>query len=125
MKLKLPLFILSILLCRLTSASTNVPAVISSNQVWTAGGSPYLITSDVLITQGVSVDVKPGVSVFSGTGNKLTVNGRLTAIGSSDSLITFHAMTIYFSDTAVDYDILTNTGSRFKNCNFIRSGVPS
>ncbi len=61
-------------------ASTAVPANISSNQVWTAANSPYIVSNNVLVNTGVAVTVMPGVTIQS-TGNfKIIVNGEFSAI---------------------------------------------
>ncbi len=99
-------------------ASTTVPAIINSNQVWDVSGSPYLVGVNVLITQGVKVDVKPGVSIISNGLCRLTVNGTFSAMGKSDSLILIKGLSIYFSDSSVDYNPSSNTGSQFTYCLF-------
>ncbi len=118
MNLKLHLTAVFLFLVTIAMASTTVPAVISSSQVWNASGSPYLISSNVIIDAGVSLDIKPGVRVVSDGNYRITVNGRLTAIGTYDSVISFQSLTIYFSDTSADYNPSLNTGSQFKNCSF-------
>ncbi len=115
-KLLLPIFLF--LICGFASASTTVSSVISSNQVWTPSGSPYLINSQVIINQGVTVTIKPGVEVIASASYKLTVNGCLIAIGNKDSLVKFKALSIVFSDTAMDYNPSTKTGCQIKYCSF-------
>lgn len=100
------------------NASTTVPAVITTNQVWDITGSPYLINANVLLNQGITVDVKPGVSIIASGQFKLTVNGTLKAVGKADSVILIKGLSIYFSDSSVDFNPTTFAGCQFKNCAF-------
>jgi hypothetical protein len=70
------------------NAQTIIPAGNISG-TWNAGGSPYNITGDVTIPNGESLLVEPGV-IINFTGSfKFIVSGRITAIGTSLSPITF------------------------------------
>ena len=70
----------------------------TTNQEWTTSGSPYVIDGNLVVASGVTLTVDPGVIVkFNGTPRLLTINGTLSAIGTSGSRITF---TSYQDDTA-------------------------
>jgi RHS repeat-associated protein len=70
----------------------------TTNQEWTTSGSPYVVDGTVTVASGVTLTVDPGVIVkFNGTAVGLTINGTLSAIGTSGSRITF---TSYQDDTA-------------------------
>lgn len=57
--------------------------------MWTAGGSPYLVTGNITVPSGHSLTIEPGVEVnFQGHYN-MVVNGNLQAIGTENSMITF------------------------------------
>jgi hypothetical protein len=69
---------------------TSLPTTITSDQTWTAAGSPYTGAS-VTIASGVTVTVEPG-AVVKLTGD-LIVNGTLDARGTVAQPITFTSTT--------------------------------
>ncbi|GMU66912.1 MAG: hypothetical protein AMXMBFR36_31860 [Acidobacteriota bacterium] len=62
---------------------------ILSNEVWTANGSPHVLTSNVLIPAGVTVTVAPCADVRVRPGFDLTVQGALVAVGTPHQRIRF------------------------------------
>lgn len=118
MKLKLLVTTCLLAFYSIIIASTTVPSVITTSQVWDVSGSPYLINGNVLLNQGLTVEVKPGVSIISSGQFKFTVNGTLKAIGKADSVILIKGLSIYFSDSSVDFNPATYAGCQFKNCAF-------
>jgi hypothetical protein len=68
------------------------------DSTWTLAKSPYNITGNVLVPQGKTLTIKPGVVVqfpqTIGANSELIVKGTLKAIGSSDSKIMFTGGTI-------------------------------
>jgi RHS repeat-associated protein len=76
---------------------TNVTGTISTNTTWTLTDSPYVMTGNVTVAAGVTLTIEPGVVVEGNSASRqLTVNGALTADGTSGSRITFTSS----SDTA-------------------------
>lgn len=62
---------------------------ITANTTWLEGLT-YIVTCDVTINAGVTVTVQPGTIIkFNATSRKLTVNGTLHALGTTDNLIYF------------------------------------
>ena len=57
--------------------------------VWTAAFSPYLVTDDVTIPDGLTLRIMPGVTVFFDPGVKMIINGSLVAEGSEKNEIFF------------------------------------
>ena len=68
---------------------TNVGGVITADTVWTRDGSPYEVTSDITVLDGVTLEIEAGATVLFGENTGLTVNGRLVAAGSAFDRITF------------------------------------
>lgn len=110
--------LLTLLLTSAIYAQTNVPAVISSNQVWDAAGSPYIIGQNTIINNGVTVDILPGTTILNSGSFKLIVDGELNADGTSDSVIIIDKLNFEFSNKASSYNFSTNNGSHFTYCFF-------
>jgi hypothetical protein len=69
-------------------SQTTIPAGNVSG-TWTAENSPYLITGDILIATGSTLNIEPNVTVEFQGFYKLAVEGQLLALGEKDNLITF------------------------------------
>ncbi|MGH3079831.1 MAG: DUF6531 domain-containing protein, partial [Gaiellaceae bacterium] len=71
-------------------AATNISGTLTGVHTWTLAGSPYVLTGNTTIAAGASVTIEAGVVV---QGNHqlrtLTVNGTLTANGTSAQPVTF------------------------------------
>jgi hypothetical protein len=114
-------------------SGTEVGGTINSNVTWTYAGSPYYLTSDLTIQQGVTVTIESGVQVnfiqdiptHDSVGrptdkylyHNLEVDGTLIAIGQSAPITFSYGNQITFSSSSsasiiknVDFDGL-NDGS--------------
>jgi len=82
-----------LLLTPLANASgpTYVKGIISTDTAWTLANSPYILTAPTLVESGATLTVEPGVEVRFAEGSKLTVEGRLQAVGTSSNKIKFTA----------------------------------
>jgi hypothetical protein len=69
--------------------STEIYGVITQSTTWTAAGSPYHLTDNVIVTRGVTLTIEPGVTVMSYVEKELKVLGHLEAIGAPTQPITF------------------------------------
>ncbi len=85
------LFVL-VLLSTFTYAQTDVSGGIFSPTVWTLAGSPYTVTSDVVIFPDQSLTIEAGVIIQFSPGTQLeNRDGDLVAEGTSMAPITFTA----------------------------------
>lgn len=87
--MKLRILILLFLLPVFRAQATNLSGGIYSNTTWTLSGSPYVMTSDMVVFDGVILTIEPGVVISVDSGVKLEVRGRIIAQGTSAQTITF------------------------------------
>jgi hypothetical protein len=96
--------------------ATNVGGVITGNTTWDLACSPWSVVNNVMVLDGVTLTIEPGVEVRFDAARALQINGELIAIGTSEDPILFTSNIgsspgdwayILFSDTAVDatYDL--------------------
>jgi flagellar hook assembly protein FlgD len=71
------------------SQATNVSGTISSNTTWDIFGSPYIVTGDITINNGVALTINPGVQVLFDGFYNITANGVLDAQGNASNRIVF------------------------------------
>lgn len=97
-------------------ASTQVPKVISANEIWTVDKSPYVLTENTAILNGANVTVMPGVEIRGGagpsTGLTLQIHGGFACLGKADSMIAISNITLQYNTTAVDFNRKTGKGSQ-------------
>jgi hypothetical protein len=79
-------FILSI---NLLQAQTNVSGNITTNTTWTKAASPYIISSNILISSGVTLTLQPGTIVKFNENYGFTINGELISNGNSSDSVYF------------------------------------
>jgi hypothetical protein len=90
-------FIFYIFLAFSICGQTNVSGGIYENTIWSISGSPYLVTSSIVVFPGKTLTIEPGVEVkitpdYSfNTGNLryIEIRGSLFAVGTSDAPIIF------------------------------------
>ncbi|TCS84490.1 Ig-like domain-containing protein [Tepidibacillus fermentans] len=75
------------------STGTNVSGIIKQDTTWTLAGSPYYLTGDIQIANGVTLTVESGV-IIEGNNNRIRVFGDFEAIGKSNSRIVFNDVNI-------------------------------
>jgi predicted outer membrane repeat protein len=81
----------------LISILISIPVVLSSQTnvtgevygVWDKNNSPYLINSNITVPNGSSLVIEPGVEVQFMGHYKFSINGTLSAIGTSTEMIHF------------------------------------
>ncbi len=84
-----------LLLAGSASASTDVGGSIASDTTWGSAGSPYVVTSTVVVENGAVLTIEPGVEVRVGAGLAIRVGssslgaGTLSARGTPELPIVF------------------------------------
>jgi RHS repeat-associated protein len=88
---------------------TNLPGStshISTDTTWTAAGSPYVLSHDVIVDDGKTLTIEPGVVVKINGSGALRVSGQLIARGSASEPIYFTS----YLDDAVGGDTNGSSG---------------
>jgi len=70
-------------------AQTNVSGALYSNTTWTAANSPYIVTANVIVFDGVQLTIEPGVTVKFDDNTMLELRGKLVANGTAANHIIF------------------------------------
>ena len=119
----------------------EVSGIITKDTTWREVSSPYIVTGNTLVSEGITLTIEPGVSVKFETpldehpdeeepevvepgswiGYHIKIDGTLVAKGTEDKRIIFtsNKLTpspgdwggIYFSDKSTDWDEANNSGS--------------
>ena len=112
------------------SATTEVGGLITTDTTWTQANSPYVVTANVLVAEGVTLTIEPGVTVKFEEIKGLQIAGELIARGIETNPIVFTSnqaepapgdwVNIMFTKSSVDatYDDDGNylTGSILQYC---------
>lgn len=112
------------------SASINVCGPIISDTIWIKSQTPYQVTCNILVEEGVTLTIQPGVTVRFSEGTKLQVDGELQAVGHLNQEVIFTSGTsfpkpgdwsgIIFTDSSVDAgygsDGKLESGSALRHC---------
>ena len=76
-----------------TAGPTLVSGTLTANTTWTIPGSPYVVTGDVLVPEGVRLTLEPGVQVRFDTtppaSHSIVVSGTILSVGRPDLHVTF------------------------------------
>ena len=68
---------------------TEVNGIIDTDTTWTLANSPYIVTGNILVSQGVTLTIEPGVEIRFDGYYYLRVDGTLIADGTPEDLIVF------------------------------------
>lgn len=89
---------------------TDVSGIISQDTTWTQANSPYTLTGNLLVNNGVTLTIQPGVTVNINS-YYIEVNGTLVAIGTSNNMIRFNDGAITFTLSSTPWNNETDSGS--------------
>lgn len=135
------LILVTILVCGLTTsaftlfrtakASTEITGIISLDTTWTKTNSPYILTGPILVSNGATLTIEPGVTVHLNE-YYIRVNGTLVARGTNTDKIHFEPFNsnpgqylgtqLEFTSFSTDWNEQTKTGSIIENA-FINSDL--
>lgn len=93
----------------------DVGGVLTQNTTWTVANSPINLSKNLLVSQGITLKIDPGVTV-NFNGFLLQVDGYLTAQGTASINVVFHGgggELIYLSNS-VSYDPNVGQGLKFQ-----------
>lgn len=89
-------------------ADTDVSGFIFEDTVWTKAKSPYIVKDGIVVDDGATLTIEPGVTVKFEGNKAIEIDGKLLAKGKKDKKITFTRNEtdnwgyIMFSDSSVD-----------------------
>jgi hypothetical protein len=95
-------------------ADTNVSGVIAADATWTEANSPYILAGNVLVNNGVTLTIDPGVTINL-DGYYIMVNGTLQSLGSTTNPVTFNGGQIIFTEYCTDWNESTGVGCIIQN----------
>ena len=96
---------------------TQVGGSIDLNTTWTQGASPYNLTSPVIVSNGATLTIEAGVTVYLNSYN-MQINGILYARGSNDNNIVFVSSgsgSIAFTASSTSWNEQAGTGCIIEN----------
>jgi hypothetical protein len=80
------------------TSGTSVSGIIVTDTTWNQAGSPYTLIGNILVNNGVTLTIQPGITVNIGS-FYLMVNGTLQAIGTSTNPVTLNCDTSYYGSS--------------------------
>ncbi len=128
MKTKIAVILSLFIYCTNVSfaAGTAVSGYISHNIHWTAAGSPYLVTGNIVVKKNATLYIDSGVVVKFNKSKSIEVTGTIRAIGSGTNPVKFTSNLsnpapgdwgyIFLDDTCTNYDFKKDSGSIFQHC---------
>ncbi|HTF03204.1 MAG TPA: T9SS type A sorting domain-containing protein [Bacteroidia bacterium] len=102
-------------------SQTIVGGGIFSSTTWTLSGSPYILTSNVVIFPGVTLNIQPGVVVQLGNSMNIDARGDIYAIGTAtDSILFTSSMAAPYPGCwgSINIDNTQGSTASFSHCVF-------
>ena len=117
--------VISLLIILNANAQTNVSGVIESGTTWGIANSPFIVTGNIAIAEGITLKIEPGVEVKFDAMKKLVVKGILEAKGTKENPIIFTSNNsnpkkgdwagIHFNDTSPDGSYFRSGNGPYQN----------
>jgi len=76
-----------------SATANSVCGIISTDTTWSSANNPYVVTCEVTVSNGVTLTILPGTEIRFNPGTGMTINGTLSAAGTSSQPILFTANT--------------------------------
>ena len=73
----------------LSNAQTNLSGGVYNSETWDLAGSPYNVSGNLVIFDGVEVTIEAGVKVMFEPSASMELRGKLWAIGTASDSIVF------------------------------------
>jgi len=89
MKKEITLLLIIIFLFGRAFPQTPVSGGIYSNTTWNINDSPYIVIDDVVVFNGATLTIEPGVVIQFDNEKMLTIRGHLDAVGNESDTVTF------------------------------------
>jgi hypothetical protein len=116
------LFLVDAICFEIVHASTNVTGVLPSDTTWTKANSPYILTGNVLVSNGLTLTIEAGVTVNLGS-YYIMVNGTLRARGSPADKIQFNGGSVRFTPYGSNWNEAAGSGSTIENANLSSTAI--
>ncbi|MDB4113777.1 cupredoxin domain-containing protein [Flavobacteriaceae bacterium] len=109
-------------------SNSNLSGNIDTDTTWELSGSPYTVTGNVLVANGVTLTIEAGVTVKVNSGLYIKIQGSLIAIGTESNKITITSNEsspakgdwdkIWLASTSTSFDGSDNyvSGTIFNHC---------
>lgn len=110
-------------------AATEFKGIINADTTWTKANSPYSLTGNVLVNQGVTLKIEPGVTVIFKSDYNIQVNGTLIAEGTANNPIVFNGEAAFynayvtFAPVSKRWDDQSASGCLLKNTIFLKTAT--
>ena len=114
--------VVSIPVINVVTASTEVVGIIGSDTTWTKANSPYSLTGNMLVSNGVTLTIEAGVTVNLND-YYIMVNSTLCAKGSITDRINFNNGEITFTEYSKDWNEQTGNGCIIENAQIQATNV--
>ncbi len=129
-------FVITFLFISNLFSEQYVKGIVTSTRKWTKANSPYIVSGNLTIIEGVTLTIEPGVTVNFSENTSISVFGEIVAIGTPHNPITFTPSIenpvqstwggIKFEETCkpaiIDTDNSYLKGSAFVHCVFEWAG---
>ncbi len=116
--MKKTFFILALLLSAVGFSQTTVSGIYTANTTWGITGSPYEVTGDIQIPQGIMLTIEPGVNVNFKGDYQILINGMIQAAGTKAQPIQFTGDSVSIGKTMLMFKSADLSKTLISHTNF-------